>query len=75
MTCKDRQLTSLQRPLIPTLQLIAEQIEDGGEFTMEELEQLCQGLNIALPVLRESLNDLAITVARASMELLVDEQR
>lgn len=59
------QLTSLQRTLIPTLQLIAEQIEEGDEFTVEELEHLCQGLNVALPVLRESLNDLAMAVVRA----------
>ncbi|WP_152523734.1 hypothetical protein [Stutzerimonas stutzeri] len=69
------QLTSLQRTLIPTLQLIAEQIEDGDEFTLDELEQLCQGLNIAMPVLRESLNDLAKTVARAGVELLAGEDR
>ena len=53
-------LTSLQKSLLPTLQLIHERLdEDGNGFSVEEFEQLLDGLHVPLSVLCESLLDLA----------------
>lgn len=53
------ELTNLQKSLLPTLQLIHEQLKDGGDFSIEEFKQLLAGLHVPLPVLYESLMDLA----------------
>jgi hypothetical protein len=52
-------LTNLQKSVLPTLQLIHEQLKDGGDFSIEEFEQLLEGLHVPLSVLFESLLDLA----------------
>ena len=51
--------TNLQKSLLPTLQLIHEQLKEGGDFPIEEFKQLLAGLHVPLPVLYESLMDLA----------------
>lgn len=52
--------TNLQKSLLPTLQLIHEQLKYDGDFSNEEFKQLLKGLHVPLPVLYESLVDLAI---------------
>ncbi len=51
--------TSLQKSLMPTMQIIQTQFEDQENFTLEDLKQLCDDLGVPMPVLRESLEDLA----------------
>lgn len=63
------QLTALQKSLLPTLQLIREQLDEGDDFTLDELRQLCEGLKVPLLVLRDSLKDLATTIIRSGMEM------
>ena len=53
------EFTNLQKSLLPTLQLIHEQLKEGGGFSIEEFKQLLAGLHVPLPVLYESLMDLA----------------
>lgn len=63
-------LSPLQRTLIPTLQLLAERLAEGEEFSAEDLEDLCKGLKVPLPVLYDSLKDLAHTFLQAGVEAL-----
>lgn len=61
-------LSSLQRTLVPTLQLISDRLEEGDEFSADDLEALCKGLRVPLPVLYDSLKGLAASFLRAGVE-------
>lgn len=66
-------LTTLQTSLLPTLQLIYSQLEQGGDFTLDKLEELCKGLNVPVSVLRESVEDLVTLIVRSDMEILLEK--
>lgn len=68
-------LTALQRSLIPTLHLIHLQLEDGDDFTIEEFQQICEGLGVPVSVLHGSLEDLARKLIRLDSEFLVDDRQ
>ena len=60
-------LTNLQKSLLPTLQLIHDKLENGEDFSIGEFEQLLMMLRVPLPVLSESLLDLAMKVKEANI--------
>lgn len=67
-------LSSLQKSLLPTLQLIRAQLEEDDDFTLDELEQLCKGLNVPLAILRETLEDLGIKIYHYGLPIVAEER-
>jgi|GEM_PF-2561647 len=66
-------LTDLQKSLLPTLQLIGNQLSAGEKFSLDDLQQLRKGLNIPLPVLRESLEDLWKKLLQSSIAKVIEK--
>jgi len=66
------QFTSLQRSLLPTLQLIATQLDEGDDFTLDDLQQLRERLGVPLPILTESLQDMVQKALALGVALLID---
>ncbi|AZZ92284.1 hypothetical protein EUZ85_16735 [Hahella sp. KA22] len=56
-------LTNLQFSLLPMLQLIKEQLEEGDDFTVEEFRLMMSGLHVPLVVAAEALQDLTEKLA------------
>ncbi|WLQ16118.1 hypothetical protein O5O45_09345 [Hahella aquimaris] len=56
-------LTSLQISLLPMLQLIKEQLEEGDDFTLEEFRLMMSGLHAPLIIAAEALQDLTKKLA------------
>ncbi|MDG9670554.1 hypothetical protein ONV78_22635 [Hahella sp. CR1] len=56
-------LTNLQFSLLPMLQLIREQLEEGDDFTVEEFRLMMSGLHVPLVVAAEALQDLTEKLA------------
>ena len=70
-----KHLTTLQRNLLPTLQLISNQIAAGEDLTIEDLKQLSKGLNIPLSVLREGLEDLVKKVLYSGIGVATEPKK
>ncbi|ABC30355.1 hypothetical protein HCH_03615 [Hahella chejuensis KCTC 2396] len=56
-------LTSLQISLLPMLQLIKEQLEEGDDFSLAEFRLMMSGLHVPFVVAAEALQDLTEKLA------------
>lgn len=66
-------LASVQKALVPILQLIHAQMEHGDDFTLDELKRLQRQLGVPQPVFRECAEDMLQKASRLEATLNAEE--